>query len=86
MKKNKTPERVDPRFQETAINWYAKSKMIDVYTTSNSEACLLKRRGWKPVGGAEGEAAKPYLIFRIPRRALSIRSARALATKKRKTT
>lgn len=81
-KKSKAPERVEPKFQETSVSWYAKAKMIDVYTTSHSEICLFKRRGWKPIDGKEGEQALPYLIFRIPRRALTLRSAKSVATKR----
>jgi hypothetical protein len=79
-----TPEKVDPKIQETAMGWYAKAKVVDIYTTAYSEICLLKRRGYVPVEGKDGEEAKPYLLFRVPRRAITIRSARAVATKKRK--
>jgi hypothetical protein len=87
MKRNRstgTPEKVDPKVQETAMEWYARAKFVDVYTTTYSEICLFKRRGYQPEGGKAGEAAAPYLHFKVPRRAITIRSKRAVETKKRK--
>lgn len=77
-KKKIGPADVGKRFQETSISWYRGQKQVAVHTTNNSDICLLRKRGWEEVGGAEGAAALPYLIFRIPRRALTIRSKRSV--------
>ncbi len=65
---------VDKQVQETSICRYRGAKLWDIYTTNNSDICLLKRRGWEPVTGKEAEQALPYLIFRIPANKLTIRS------------
>jgi hypothetical protein len=69
---------VPKRVQETSIAWYRGQKQVHVHTTNNSDICLLKRRGWEAVEGLEAEAALPYLIFRLPRRALTIRSKKSV--------
>ena len=65
---------VDTFVQETSITAYRNAKVWDIYTTNNSFICLMKRRGWEPVKGAEAKAALPYLVFRLPTRSLTIRS------------
>lgn len=66
--------KVDPKLQETCMIWYRNAKVIDIYTTNYSDICLLKRRGWEETTGKEAKDARPYLIFRIPRKSITIRS------------
>lgn len=73
-----TPEQVPKQDQETVICWYKGAKLVDVHSTSYTEICLLKRRGWHPLEGKDGSAAAPYLVFRLPRKAITIRSKRSL--------
>jgi hypothetical protein len=77
MSPKKNPKRVPPvdtYVQETSICAYRNAKVWDIYTTNHSFICLMKRRGWEPVTGKKADAAKPYLIFRLPTNKLTIRS------------
>lgn len=82
-KRTKGPvELVEPRMQETVISWYRGAKIIEVQTTCRSDMCLFERKGWKPVEGKEGKAALPYRIYRVPRKALTVRAASSVARKR----
>jgi hypothetical protein len=78
-----TTEKIDPKFQETGMNWYRGAKVVEIFTTSYSEICKLKKRGWEPETGKAAKAAEPYLVFRIPLRALTFRSRTAVMGRKK---